>query len=311
MPVSTPMVPIGQDNVTIVTAYFDIPSKRPSSDYLPWIRRMMALHDNMVVFTSSNQMDMMRQLRGDRPTRLVAMELNETKLVRQYGMDFWERQNSLDPAVERYLHSKELYIVWNSKGHFLQQAMDLNPFPGSDFYAWVDVGYLRDDLIEHDRMIRYLPKDLTRDQAVFLDVRKLVKQNYLGGGFIGGYKPGLRTWIRQYYDLLDANRDRFIGKDQPLMFSTCIQNANLCLWVEAKATYGDAWFHMAPFLHGVSQYGTADHLKRIWKRSMLRKILRMLDFSNDAGSGYGSTNHNKSYNNNFFPSFLRGTDSTE
>ena len=275
--VSSPMKAIAAEEVTIVTAYFDIPSKRPSSAYLPWIKRMMSLRDNMVIFTTPDQVEDLRRLRRNRPTRFVTMQLNETRLVRQYGMEFWQNQNSLlDQGVERYLHSKELYIVWNSKGHFLEQAMDLHPFPKSRFYAWVDMGYLRDELLEDRRMIRYLPPDLTTQQALFLDVRELIHQDYLGGGFIGGYEPGLRTWINEYYDLLDANQDRFIGKDQPWMFQTCTRHPGLCLWVEAKYTYGDAWFYMAPYLHGVAFYGTTDHLYRVWQRSMLRRILRWM-----------------------------------
>jgi hypothetical protein len=265
------MAPIAQNQVTLVTAYFDIPSKRPSSEYLPWIQHMMSLQDNMVIFTSPEQVETIKLLRGKRPTQLIALELSETVLAKQYGMEFWERQNSLEPGMEKYLHSKELYIVWNEKGHFLEKAIADNHF-GSDFFAWVDMGYLRDDLLDDKRMIRYLPTELTSEQAMFLDVRKLVQDNYLGGGFIGGYKEGLLQWTKSYYELLDANKDRFLGKDQPWMFQNCVNQPYLCVLVPAISLYGDAWFYMAPYLHGVQFYGTTDHLLFVWKRSTLGRL---------------------------------------
>ena len=277
------MVPIDHNQVTLVTAYFDIPSKRPSSEYLPWIQHMMSLQDNMVVFTSPDQVNIIRKLRGNRPSKVIPIQLNETTLVKKYGMDFWARQNMLEPGMEKYLHSKELYIVWNEKGHFLEKVIAANPFD-SAFFAWADMGYLRDDLLDFKRMIRYLPTQLTNEQTMLLDVRRLVQNNYVGGGFIGGYKQGLLQWTKTYYELLDANRDRFLGKDQPWMFQNCVNQPNLCMLVPAISLYGDAWFYMAPFLHGVQSYGTTDHLWRVWKRSTLGRLFLwmmtpMLDLS--------------------------------
>lgn len=275
-PISIDMVPLLSTNVTIVTAYFDIPSKRLAQDYLPWIQRFMTLQDNMIIFTSLDQVPLFQKLREHQPnTKVIAIALDETHVVRDFGgMDFWQRQADLDP--EKYLHSKELYVIWNEKGHFLERAMELNPY-GSDFFAWVDMGYLRDSLLENQRMIRYLPAVFTRNQALFLDVRKLVAdQKYLGGGFIGGYKEGLTLWIKEYYSLLQANRDRFLGKDQPWMFETCLQNQGLCLLVEPRDTYGDPWFYMAPLLHGVSKYGTMDHIRHAARSSRVYRFVHWM-----------------------------------
>lgn len=276
-PISTDMVAIPKQNVTIVTAYFDVPSKRPSSEYLPWIQRFLSLQDNMIIFTSNDQLPLFKNLRKNRPnTKVIGLNsLDDTSVVKDFGgMAFWERQASLDP--EKYIHSKELYVIWNEKGHFLEQAMELDPFK-TPFFAWVDMGYLRDSLLENQRMVRYVPKDLTPQQALFLDVRSLVAgQQYLGGGFIGGYKEGLQRWTKEYYKLLEANRDRFLGKDQPWMFESCIQNAGLCLWVQPRDTYGDAWFYMGPFLHGVSKYGTLDHVRHAWRTSRVLLFFKWL-----------------------------------
>mmetsp|Transcript_8239 Transcript_8239/g.12666 ORF Transcript_8239/g.12666 Transcript_8239/m.12666 type:complete len:373 (+) Transcript_8239:98-1216(+) len=274
--ISTDLTPIPAKDVTIVTAFFDIPSKRPSREYLPWIRRFMSLQDNMIIFTTPDQVELFRKLRkNDRRTHVIGMELNETQVVKDFGgMDFWRRQAALDP--EEFIHSKELYIIWNEKGHFIEKAMDVDPF-GTEFFAWVDMGYLRDDLLENQRMIRFVPAALLKTKALFLDVRALVNgDEYIGGGFIGGYREGVSTWIKSYYENLSANRDRFLGKDQPWMFQTCVQNPELCLWVQPCNSYGDPWFFMGPFLHGVSSYNTLDHLRHVWRKSSVNKLFRWL-----------------------------------
>jgi hypothetical protein len=140
---------------------------------------------------------------------------------------------------------------------------------GLIFFAWVDMGYLRDSLLEHQRMIAIYPV-FTRNQALFLDVRKLVgDQKYLGGGFIGGYKEGLTLWIQEYYSLLQANRDRFLGKDQPWMFETCLQNQGLCLLVEPRDTYGDPGFRWHPTPWRVQVWYDGSHPTRSSKQSTL------------------------------------------
>ena len=53
-PISMDMIPIPMQNVTIVSALFDIPSKLASPDNVPSIQRFLTLKDNMMIFTSPN-----------------------------------------------------------------------------------------------------------------------------------------------------------------------------------------------------------------------------------------------------------------
>ncbi len=277
-PISVDMIPIQKQNVTIVTAaYFDIPSEQ---DYLSWIQRFSTLDDNMIIIvTSQDQIPLYQKLQQGRPNiRILPISLEQTNVVKDFGgMDFWELQASQDPLHQRHRHSKEDFILWNEKGHFLQRAMELNPYD-SDFFAWVDMRYLSDSLLENQRMIRFLPTTLTRQQAILLDVRKLVvaDQTYFGSGFVGGYKDGITRWIKEYYTILDANRDRFLGNDQPWMSQVCSQNPGLCLLVEPRDTYGDPWNYMAPFLHGVSLYGITDHSRHAIRTSRLYLLVKWM-----------------------------------
>lgn len=281
-PISIDMLPVPKQNVTIVTAsYFNLPSEQ---DYRSWIHRFSTLHDNMIIFvTSQAQIPLFEKLGRGRPNiRILLLPLEQTSVVKDFGgMNFWERQASLDPN-EPYRHrhpSKDDYIIWNEKGHFLQRAMDLNPY-NSDFFAWVDMRYLRDSLLENQRMIRFLPTKLTRQQAILLDVRALGveggQKKYFGSGFVGGYKEGITRWIKEYYTVLDANRDRFLGNDQPWMCQVCSRNPGMCWWVEPRDTYGDPWHYMAPFLHGVSMYGISDHTRHAIRTSRLYLLIKWM-----------------------------------
>lgn len=249
---STDLLQIRPETVTLVSAYYDIPSKRPAAEYQPWIQNFMTLQDNMVLFTSQDLVPHLSKLREHRPnnTRIIALSLNETRAANDYGgMDFWQHQHTLDPENDK--HSKELYVVWIQKSRFIESVMELNPF-NSTFFAWVDVGYLRDSLLVDQRMIRFLPATLTKEQTLILDTHAMDRASHVGGGFIGGYKEGLSRWIKQFYAIIEANyRDHFVGKDQPWMFETCQRTPGLCMLIEARSTFGDPWFYFAPLLHGI------------------------------------------------------------
>jgi Bacterial protein of unknown function (HtrL_YibB) len=242
--------PILRHQVTIVTAYYNISSKRAPEDYLQWIQYFTRLSDNMIIFTSPELVTLLYDFRKSRNnTHIVSLSKSNLSVLHEFGgMDFWSHQHRLDH--ERMIHSPDLYIVWNSKSNFLKQAIMLNPFH-SNFFAWVDIGYLRNSALNGKRMIRYLPPTLLKHQVMLLDVRELVGGiKYVGGGFIGGFKHGLLNWITAYYDVLHSNNQTFIGKDQPWMFSTCLQFPGLCLLIQPNSKYGDPWFYMAPYLSG-------------------------------------------------------------
>jgi hypothetical protein len=239
---------------TVVTAYFHIPSKHPHASYKRWIVNFMSLQDAMVIFTSHDLVSEIKVLRehASERTLVIPMDLSATRMATSYDDAFWTHQSAMDP--EREIHrSHELFWIWNEKAEWLQRAVNINPF-GTLFFAWIDIGYFRDETFNDERILRAIPFSLGREQVLMLDVRDLAEssKNYVGGGFIGGYAGGIRKWHRAYYSVLDLNRDQFIGKDQPWMWRTCEVNPGLCMLVgpDLSRDHGDPWFYMAPFLAG-------------------------------------------------------------
>ncbi|KAL7425476.1 hypothetical protein ACHAXM_000030, partial [Skeletonema potamos] len=235
---------------TIVTAYYKISSKHSHAEYNQWMQNTMSLHDPMVIYTSSDLVPAMKRLRSHalERTMVIPMELHEMRMPTQYGIQpFWENQHAIDP--ERTIHkSYHLYWIWNEKLEFLRRTIEENPFQ-SNFFAWVDIGYLRTPKYNHRLMLQQIPTTLEQDQILGLDVR--AHGGYMGGGFIGGYKAGLLRFHSIFYDLLEANKHEFIGKDQEWFERACVENEGLCALVKPDRDHGDPWFFMAPYMMGM------------------------------------------------------------
>ncbi|KAL3779320.1 hypothetical protein ACHAWO_008510 [Cyclotella atomus] len=236
---------------TIVTAYFNIDSKHPHDDYVGWMKNMLSLKDPMVIYTSTDMVPTINALRSHVPnsTKIITMKLNETMMSRNYDVRFWQDQHAKDPEKGTHPHY-HLYWIWNEKPEFLRRTIEENPF-NSDFFAWVDFGYFREPSYNNQVMLKQIPAGLKQDQILGLDVRG-ISSDYMGGGFIGGYKTGILRFHKIFYDLLEANKDSFIGKEQDWFKKACVENEGLCFLIKPERNHGDAWFYMTPYMMGLT-----------------------------------------------------------
>lgn len=116
----------------------------------------------MVIYTSPDMTPMFDKLRSHASniTRIIPMKLNET-LMSKYGIQFWEDQHEKDPEKKIHPHYY-LYWIWNEKLEFLRRTIELNPF-NSDFFAWVDSGYLREQSYNNKLMLSQIPAELKQE----------------------------------------------------------------------------------------------------------------------------------------------------
>lgn len=218
---------------TIVTAYFNIESKFPHQKYTQWMENMMSMRDSMIIFTSQDMVPTFERLRSHATerTKIITMELNDMQMQVQYGTPFWEEQRAKDP--EKELHkSYYLYWIWNEKPEFLLKATIEDPFQ-SDFFAWVDIGYIRNTDYNNETLLQKIPTDLKDDQILGLDVSGIATETF-GGGFVGGYKAGLLRFHGLFYNILQDNRYEFIGIDQPWFWKVCTENGGLCKLIKPE-----------------------------------------------------------------------------
>jgi len=248
---------------TIVTSYFCVPSKRSKTAYLDYMKVMLSLQDPMVIFTSAEMRSTIESMRShamDR-THIVIVELQDLPVAKKYdSLDagYWKHQLEIDE--EKRIHrSFELFWIWLSKSHFVNEAIKLNPF-STDVFVWTDIGcfrskeYTSKTLVMHpeevpaSKMLVMTSRDDRAEAGVKNQewVEKRLKDHvmFVAGAQIAGRVETWKTFhiafervVQGYYD-----KGLFIGEDQNLIQSTCLQNLELCEFVSPKQTKGNRWF---------------------------------------------------------------------
>jgi hypothetical protein len=222
---------------------------------------MLSLKDNMVIYCTADWKDAILRFRPiDAQTHFVIMNITELPLAQHYNVTFWQEQLDRDP--ENKLHaSYQVFWIWLSKTWFVANAIHLNPFD-SDIYMWSDIGCFRHGGVakryRHKLLIQH-PEAVPRDRILFLSHQAQPKppasvwwsnklrdsRHFYHSGSQGvGYKE---TWLQCHkaFQLTIQGfleRRLFIGDDQPVMQSTCLQNPTLCAYVTRDQVKDNHWF---------------------------------------------------------------------
>lgn len=237
---------------TIVTAYFEMPAKHPTSQYQLWMSNALSLRDAMVIYTTEGYKDQVMTMRQHslHNTRVVVMSIRDMWCVRHHNRTYWQHQFDMDPEA-RIHKSPMLYWIWCEKARFLQHVAAWDPFH-STYFSWIDIGYFRDDAgaaYRYRRTIPQLPADMHAGQVLMLEVTAIVKQRWVGGGYIGATASSAAQWAQRYYDTVDAQgHNTFVGKDQPWMYATCQRYPDLCVLLPVTGSSAQWWFSMRPRL---------------------------------------------------------------
>ena len=250
---TTPTVntPLALGDATIITAYFEFPSKHTNSEFTSWMQNMLSLQDPMVIFTTKDKEEMFYHMRAHALNRtlVIVMQLADAEVVRLYGMDFWYAQHNIDPAKNVNVNPW-LYVVWNEKLSFVKKSIDLNPF-NSSYFLWMDVGFLRHSMYNGKRLaIDSTP--FAGDRVLMLDITEMThnilhpftkNENRIGAGIFGGSTAAMQTYHDQYYQTLssDIMESRFVGVEQVVMWRTCEREPNLCHIIPIKPICGESW----------------------------------------------------------------------
>lgn len=149
------------NDITIVTAFFDIgrgewtPDKglphylqRTTETYFERFSHMAKLDNEMVVYTSIEYEDKVKELRAGKKTEVVVVDF-------KYGFDFLKKQIAQVQQSQEYqnaIHPDQRanpeywnpdYVLVNAlKSTFVMQAIH-NGFTSNDLVAWLDFGYCR------------------------------------------------------------------------------------------------------------------------------------------------------------------------
>lgn len=134
-----------KSDCTLVTAYYEVPGKHNPSKFNEWIYNFFGQLDHqcqIVVFTTGAIKKRLEGFAFDRPNMKIQDYPLEQFRMAKFREAFEYQQRNFDP--EASLHTVELYMIWNEKPHFVTRAIELNAFPHSTHYAWLDIGMVRD-----------------------------------------------------------------------------------------------------------------------------------------------------------------------
>lgn len=235
---------------TLVTAYYHIHPARPSNFYEGFIENMMALRDPMVIFTSADNVEMIKRKRSHLPenrTAVIPLEFNDIVLSEKYP-DMLTDEVLKRESKNRYgtVNRWRVIKVWHAKAWFVMKAMEMNVYDSKKF-LWMDIGHFRHPgekwkgrtLISHPEVI---PDDrmlMQANKGFFTMPRRppnapwlRIDQHYVSGSAIAGH---MNTWPKWYDQLQEVwkgmiERGMSLADDQHVYLNVCLQNRDLCLF---------------------------------------------------------------------------------
>jgi hypothetical protein len=132
---------------TVVTAYYKIPSKRSSEEYLEYARNLLSkCPAHIILFTSKEFSQAFRKIRGDLPLTVFEEEFKSP--VKTWASPIiWKiaalKNNKRHPAFKNAI-SPELLQLWLSKALFMQEAIARLDTPSqTNVFMWCDIGCVR------------------------------------------------------------------------------------------------------------------------------------------------------------------------
>ena len=240
------------NTTTIVTCYYQVPSKHSHSIYDKWIKNMLNhITANIVIFTSENLVTYLKDCAMNRNNVFIIKKNFEEIEMNVKYKDIWEKQYEIDPQKKN--RTKECYIIWNSKMNFVKEAIQLNIFNNEKF-IWTDIGSMRDlkliPLIKNypiNSKISDNKLDITIINNFTNNSQKYFQDEcHLSGAIYGANKDIFLKIIELYYKYFEeylAN-GLFIGCDQQILSTIYTQHPDLVNLINGINPYTDKWFFL-------------------------------------------------------------------
>ena len=237
--------------ITLVTAYFRIPSKRSESYYRSWMNNFLSLDACIVIYTDLAAESILKVRAGKKTIVHQAVFSSLVPKFCPYGnrsLLFWKLQHLQDP--EGHLHRAHyVYQMWGMKTSLLKDVITGNPFDSQAFF-WLDIGYFRDDGFNGLSPRKLRTTELTK--FYMMEVREFDTPNrdWLAGGVFGGSPEKSLQFHDAYRQAMDGMlaKGEFIGKDQSVFNRVCLEYQDLCTVVRVERFNGVVWFAFAAFL---------------------------------------------------------------
>ena len=257
-----------QDNLTLVSAYYQVALKHSKEDYIKWMNLTYQLNCSMIIFSSKDLMEKIKELRPKHlhsKTVFIELELKDFYSYKKYINEF-NKTYILDTEKWRH-HSVPLYLVWAEKCSFLKKAIINNYFNSTCFY-WIDAGYFRKEN-EMSNFTNNWPstKKCYEDKRVILSQVRRISENEknlllnfdenthkrfhcnvnVGAGIFGGHFENVLKFINLYYEAIEifAKKNLFIGKEQNIFTYVALAHPDI---VNLILTTQENYYHFKSYL---------------------------------------------------------------
>ena len=245
-----------KDNVTLVSAYFKIPSKHSVSDYNNWISNFLKINHTLVFFVDALYYEKIISKRSPEfrnKTIWIKAKITDFYAYKKHYKEFKEA-HKID--IEKKIHSVPLYLVWAEKTNFLKIAIEKNYFKSNCFY-WIDSGCFRnpesvqdyindwpspekcfeDGRVYMNEIIKHSNDFYTKYSNFSIEAHKEMQKTFnVDGSSFGGQKEYILKFHELYYDAIKKFLEHgiFIGKDQNIFSYVAYNNPNIIKLVNLK-----------------------------------------------------------------------------
>jgi hypothetical protein len=244
--------------LTVVTAYYDMPSKFTNETYLRWIELLLrTMNCNLVFFVENEASVKKLEAWCSWPSRVVfrIVRKDDWIMLKRSGIGFWDDQLRMD-AREVNLHkSFMLGAVWAEKMHFVRRAIEDNPFQSTKF-VWCDAGIMREDRDANRAFLFGCNEQVISDTHFHLLqvghhagpvstkwwIPSSPSEVRFGGGIFGAHRDVWLTVIPKYEAVLDemAADGECVFKDQIVWANLILREPSLFSITHAP----NQWFHL-------------------------------------------------------------------
>lgn len=241
---------------TIVAAYYNIKSKRSSSEYYEWAKIFLTLKNPIVLYTSQDNYDKFMELRGNLPIKIIIHDFEDMYMWKTYKTK-WIEHHEIDP--EASIHSPELYSIWANKSVWLEDAIK-NNYYNTKYFQYTDFGSFRhnksDDIIndfpiynhyENNKILISLLNEFTPDDFIINNniMGNFLRTDRIDASHFGGNINACLKYREEYEKMLNIyfNNNRFAGKDESIINSLVLSQPDLFTIIK-----GHYWFYLQQVL---------------------------------------------------------------
>ena len=253
------------EEITLVSSYFQVKSKFSHQDYLNWINNYLQINSAMIFFTEkSNIQELIDKRPKEYSNKTIWVTLNIDDFY-SYNNYFKEFNDTYDKDIEKNINSVPLYLVLAEKINFLKMATKKNFFHSKCFY-WVDAGCFRDsskiknymnnwpstekcykdgriiinEIVQHNQKVKEGLKNF--DIEIYNNFQRA---RSVDTSIFGGQKRYIYKFFDLYYNTLKKfiKHEIFIGNEKIIFTYISYFYSNI-----AKLVYSGYYFHFQDYL---------------------------------------------------------------